>query len=78
MSCKGKVIEYFTMGPDNIYIQASAGFCRKYIFCSTSFQHCYGRYFLMFCRLELWLKLSEEERNIGTLVAFRTVICKRT
>lgn len=31
----------------------------------------------MFLRPQLWLKLSEEERNIGNLVAFRAVICKK-
>ena len=31
----------------------------------------------MFLRPQLWLILSEQERNIGNLVAFRTVICKK-
>ena len=37
----------------------------------------YGRPSLRFFGPQLWSKLSKEERNIGTLAAFRTMIRKK-
>ena len=36
----------------------------------------YGRHSLRFLGPQLWSKLSKEERNIGTLATFRTMIRK--
>ena len=37
----------------------------------------YGRHSLRFLGPQLWSKLSKEERNIGTLATFRTMIRKK-
>ena len=37
----------------------------------------YGRHSLRFLGPQLWSKLSKEERNIGTLATFRTMINKK-
>lgn len=37
----------------------------------------YGKHSLTFLGPQLWSKLSKEERNIGTLAAFRTTIRKK-
>ena len=37
----------------------------------------YGEHSLRFLGPQLWSKLSKEERNIGTLAAFRKLICKK-
>ena len=37
----------------------------------------YGRHSLRFLGPHLWSKLSKEERNIGTLATFRTMIRKK-
>ena len=37
----------------------------------------YGKHSLRFLGPQLWSKLSKEERNIGTLAAFRTMIRKK-
>ena len=37
----------------------------------------YGSHSLRFLGPQLWSKLSKEERNIGTLAAFRTMIRKK-
>ena len=36
----------------------------------------YGRYSLRFLGPQWWSKLSKEERNVGTLATFRTMIRK--
>ena len=36
----------------------------------------YGRHSLRFLEPQLWSELSKEERNIGTLATFRTMIRK--
>ena len=37
----------------------------------------YGKHSIMFLGPQLWSKLSKEERNIGTLAAFKTMIHKK-